>query len=178
MSDIIFKKNKPKYLFFLLLLFVILFFISYFSILFISNPSKYISVFFRNELIVYLFSILGILGSLILTQIIVKSVFNKNFFIRINQKGLFIGIIQYSNKLIYWDDITKIKNMKINNIEHIIIYIKNIEYYKDQEKGIQKYFFITTTKKYGTPFVINTSALNGKVTEITEAMIQDWQKFK
>lgn len=119
-----------------------------------------------NEVIVVLFSILSILSSFLLLYILIKSIFNKHFFIKINQDGLFMGIIQYSNKLISWNDIAKVETIKMNNIEHIIIYINNVEYYKSKEKGIQKYFFLSRTKKYGTPFVINTSALSNKTRKL------------
>lgn len=178
MSDIVFKKNKLKYLFLLIALLIILFFTIYFSIKFISNPSKYIYVLMPNELIVVLVGIIGILGSFFLSYIMIKSIFNKEFFIRINQHGLFLGIIQYSNRLIKWNDITEIKIVKINNIEHILIYIGNIEYYKNKEKGLQKYFFVSRAEKYGTPFVINTSALSSNVNEITNIMIDNWKRFK
>ena len=59
-----------------------------------------------NKLVVFLTGILGALASLVLLYIMIKSVFNKNFYIRINPEGLYLGIIQYSNKLIYWKDIT------------------------------------------------------------------------
>lgn len=178
MSDIIFRKNKLKYLFFILVLFSIIFFVLFFSILFLTNPYKYISGFFRNEFIIYLTSILGIISSAILLYITIKSIFNREFFIRINEKNLFIGIAQYSNKSINWHDIMKIEVISINNIDHIIIHIKNIEYYKSKETGIQKYFFMSRVKKYGTPFVINTNALSEKVGGIAEVMIQNWEKFK
>lgn len=178
MTDIIFKKNKPKYLFFILLLLIILFIAVYISTLFIFNPSKYIYWLMPNELIVFLVGIMGILGVLVLLYIMIKSVFNKNFFIRINQDGLFLGIIQYSNKLIYWKDITGIESVEINGIKHISIYIKNIEYYKNQERGIQKYFFTTRTEKYKTPFVINVNALSDSFNDIIKSIIASWEKFK
>ncbi|UKB85401.1 hypothetical protein LF887_07200 [Chryseobacterium sp. MEBOG06] len=178
MTDIVFRKNKLKYLFFFVILLIILLFTIYFSIKFISNPSKYIYALMPNELIVFIVGIMGILGSFVLSYIMIKSIFNKEFFIRINQKGLFLGIIQYSNRLINWNDITKIEIIDVNNIKHIIIYIKNIEYYKNKEKGLEKYFFISRTKKYGTPYVINTNALSAKISDITEAIVQNWKKFK
>lgn len=178
MTDIVFKKNKLKYLFFLIILLIILFFTIYFSTKFVSNPSEYIYAIMPNEFIVFIVGIMGILGSFVLSYIMLKSIFNKEFFIRINQKGLFLGIIQYSNKLINWNDITKIEIIEVNNVKHIIIYIKNIEYYKNQEKGIEKYFFNSRTKKYGTPYVINTNALSAKTNDIAKSMIQNWKKFK
>jgi len=178
MSDIIFKKNKLKYLFIIILLLAILFFTLYFSTLFVLRPSKYLYTLMPNEMIVFLVGILGFLGCSVLLYIIVKSIFNKEFFIRINKDGLFIGIIQYSNKLINWNDIIKIEIIEINNIQHIIIYIKNIEHYKSQEKGIQKYFFESRTKKYNTPFVINTSALSSNANDIMELIVSYWKKFK
>ncbi|WPO81607.1 STM3941 family protein [Chryseobacterium sp. JJR-5R] len=177
MSDIIFKKNKLKYLFIIILLLAILFSTLYFSTLFVLSPSKYLYTLMPN-VIVFFVGILGFLGCSVLLYIIVKSIFNKEFFIRINKNGLFIGIIQYSNKLINWNDIIKIEIIEINSIQHIIIYIKNIEHYKSQEKGIQKYFFESRTKKYDTPFVINTSALSSNANDIMESIVSYWKKFK
>jgi hypothetical protein len=178
MSDIIFKKNKFKYLFIALLLLVIIIFTGYISTLFIFHPSEYIYWLMPNKLVVFLTGILGALVSLVLLYIMIKSVFNKNFYIRINQEGLYLGIIQYSNKLIYWKDITGVESMEINGIKHILIHIKNIEYYKNKEKGIQKYFFTLNTEKYKTPFAINVTALSDKFDVIMQSIIRNWGKFK
>ncbi|SEN11623.1 hypothetical protein SAMN05421856_1196 [Chryseobacterium taichungense] len=178
MSDIIFKKNRPKYFFFILVFLILIISLSYFGILWMLNPSKYVSVFTRNEVIVSLVGILAILGALLLSLIIIKSISNRNFFIRINDEGLFLGILQYTNNLIYWKDITGIEIVEINKIKNILVYINNIEYYKNREKGLGKFFFISNTKKYGTPYVINTNALSAKIDDITEVMIENWEKFK
>lgn len=178
MSDIIFKKNKYKYLFIILLLLILITFLFYIGIIWMSNPAKYVFWLMPNELSVVLFSMLSILGALILLYITIKSIFNKNFFIRINQEGLFLGIIQYSNKLIYWKDITGIESIEINGIKHIVIYIKNIEYYKNKEKGIQRYFFTSKFEKYKTPFIINVSALSDSFSDIITSIILNWEKFK
>lgn len=178
MTDIVFKENKSKYLFFLVILLLILLFTIYFSIKFISNPSQYIYALLPNEVIVFIVGIMGILGSFVLSYMMIKSIFNKEFFIRINQTGLFLGTLQYTNNLIYWKDITGIEVVEINKIKNIIVYTDNIQYYKNQEKGIQKYFFMSNVKKYGTPYIINTNALSAKINDIAEAMIQSWKKFK
>lgn len=178
MSDIIFKKNKFKYLFIALLLLVIIIFTGYISTLFIFNPSEYIYWLMPNKLVVFLMGILGALGTLVLLYIFIKSVFNKNFYISINQEGLYLGIIQYSNKLIYCKDIIGVESIEINGVEHILIYIKNIEYYKSKEKGIQKYFFTSSAKKYKTPFVINVNALSDKFDVIMQSIIRNWEKYK
>jgi len=178
MSDIIFKKNKFKYLFIALLLLVIIIFTGYISTLFIFHPSEYIYWLMPNKLVVFLIGILGASGTLVLLYIVIKSVFNKNFFIRINQEGLYLGIIQYSNKLIYWKDITSIESIEINGIKHIVIYIKNIEYYKNKENGIQRYFLKLNLGKYNTPFVINVNALSDKFDVIMQSIIRNWEKYK
>ncbi|SDM20496.1 STM3941 family protein [Chryseobacterium taihuense] len=178
MTDIIFKKNKPKYLFIILLLSTLITFLLYIGILWISNPNKYIFWLLPNKHSVILFCFLSFFGAFILLYILIKSIFNKNFYVKINKDGLFLGIIQYSNKLIHWKDITGIESVEINGIKHILIYIKNIEYYKKYEKGIQKYFFVSRNEKYKTPFVINVSALSDNFNDIIKSIITSWEKFK
>ena len=78
MSDIIFKKNKYKYLFIILLLLILITFLFYIGIIWMSNPAKYVFWLMPNELSVVLFSMLSILGALILLYITIKSIFNKN----------------------------------------------------------------------------------------------------
>ncbi|PQA96422.1 hypothetical protein SAMN05421796_101408 [Chryseobacterium piscicola] len=178
MSDIIFKKNKRKYFFIIILLVILIFFTLYFSILFLLNPSKYVYALMPNKTIVLLIGILGLLGCLILVYITTKSVFNKEFSIIINKDGLFIGIIQYSNKNIMWEDIKSIETISINNIKHIIIYINHVEKYENYEKGIQNFFLKNRVQRYGTPFVINTSALQDNVEDIAKLMNEYLIKFR
>ena len=73
---------------------------------------------------------------------------------------------------------TGVESMEINGIKHILIHIKNIEYYKNKEKGIQKYFFTLNTEKYKTPFAINVTALSDKFDVIMQSIIRNWEKFK
>ncbi|UZT96605.1 hypothetical protein ODZ84_15420 [Chryseobacterium fluminis] len=80
--------------------------------------------------------------------------------------------------MIYWKDIIGIESVEINGIKHIVIYIKNIDYYKNQEKGIQKHFFISRTEKYKTPFIINVSALSDSFNDIINSIIVSWEKYK
>ena len=129
-------------------------------------------------MIVILAGILAIFCSFILSYITFKSITNKDFYIIICKDGMFLGIIQYSNKLINWSDINKIQILKINNINHIIIFIKNVDFYRNQESGIEKYFFESRVKKYGSPFVINTSALKTDVSDIFKSMIFNFKEFK
>ncbi|RST27722.1 STM3941 family protein [Chryseobacterium lacus] len=178
MMDIFFKKNKLKYLYFISVLLIILLASVYISIVFIYTPSEYIYWLMPNELSVFLVGASLAVCSLIILYILIKSVFNRNFYIRINQDGLYLGIIQYSNKLIHWKDITGIESVEINGIKHILIYIKNIECYKKYEKGIQKYFFVSRNEKYKTPFVINVSALSDNFNDIIKSIIANWEKFK
>ena len=104
-----------------------------------------------NKLVVFLTGILGALASLILLYIMIKKIFNKNFYIRINQEGLYFynSVFQQINLL---ERYKGVESMEINGIKHILIHIKNIEYYKNKEKGIQKILFYIKYRKIQNPF--------------------------
>jgi hypothetical protein len=171
MTETIFKKNKLKHLFFSFILFLLIIFTLFIGISFLNNPSKYVYVILPNQLIVILVGILAIFSSF-------KSITNKDFYIRICEDGLFLGIIQYSNKLVAWNDIIEIKSIKISEIDYILILVSNPEYYKSKESGIEKYFFESRMKRYNSPFVINTNALKADFETIFKQIILNWEKSK
>ena len=178
MEKITFKKSKLKYLFLIYFLLIIIIGTLYISIRFISNPAENIFWMLPTKSSVFLLGTIGVLASLVLIYILIKSIINKNFLIKIDENGLFLGLIQHSKKLVYWKDITGIESIKIEGIKHIIIYVKNIDYYEKNEKGIQKYFFNSKAKKYKTPFVINVNALSDDFGTILNLMITNWKKYK
>ncbi|WP_317618775.1 STM3941 family protein [Chryseobacterium suipulveris] len=178
MESVIFKKSKIKYYSFCFLLLLIIIVTLYFSFRFLLYSDEYVYWMLPTETRVISLGIIGILASLALISILTKSILNKNFQIKIDNSGLFLGLIQHSKKLIYWKDITKIESINIEGIRHIIIYVKNVEYYGENEKGIQKYFFNSKMKKYKTPFVINVTALSENFDTIINSIITNWKKYK
>ena len=178
MESIIFKKSKLKYFIIGFLLLLIIIGALYVSIQFITKPAEYIYWRFPSETSIFSLGIIGILASLVLIYILIKTLLNKNFYLKIDKNGLFLGLIQYSKKLVLWNDITKIESIKIDGTKYIIIYVKNVEYYGVNERGIQKYFFNSNTKKYKTPFIINVNALSENFDTILNSIITNWKKYK
>jgi len=178
MESITFKKSKLKYFIICFLLLLIIIGTLYIGFQFISNPTKYIFWMLPTETSVFSLGIIGILASLVLIYILIKTLLNKNFNIKIDKNGLFLGLIQHSKKLVLWNDITKIESIKIDGTKYIIIYVRNVEYYGENEKGIQKHFFNSKTNKYKTPFVININSLSENFDTILNSIITNWKKYK
>ena len=169
-SDInyIFYKNKRKYFVTISLLVLVSIVLLLFGFLWMINPSKYIYWFLPNEYFVFVIGALSCISSLVLFLIAFLSVNNKEFFIRINEEGLFVGTLLYKNKLIKWSDIKNVQVLEKNKNKYIKVNVRNINNY--QEKGIRKLLFFMSLKQNGTPFLLHTGALNEGVNEIKNAI--------
>lgn len=172
------RKDKSKYSLILISLLILFFLVFYFSYVRIVRPSDYIFWFMPSKLLVFFFGVLGIFASLLLLYITFRSFLNKEFYIKIDREGLYLGLILYNSKLIHWNNILKIECIKINGIKHLKIDVSNIEMYRKKEKGIIKYFFEKNFKKYKTPYVINISLLSGTFENNFEIIMRSWEKYR
>jgi hypothetical protein len=169
-SDIncIFYKNKRKYIITISLLVLLSIALLLFGFLWMISPSEYIYWRLPNEYFVFVVGALSCISSIVLFLTAFLSINNKDFFIRINEEGLFAGTLLYKNKLIKWSDIKSVQILEKNNNKYIKVDVININNYN--EKGIRKLLFFINLKQNNTPFLLHTNALNGEVNEIKNAI--------
>ena len=169
-----FYKNKNKYIITISLLIFVSIVLLRFGYLWIIDSSSYVYWLLPNKNIVFLVGLLSILCASILIMIIYFSLTNKDFYLRIDEKGLFVGSLIYKNKLINWSNIKKIEVLEKNKNKYIKILVYDTNIYK--ERGLRYLIYYSSLKFNGTPFLIHTGVLNGDFNEIYNA-IKDGHKF-
>lgn len=174
--NLTFSKNKKKYFFSISFLITITIILFVFGFIWIINPSSYVYWLLPNQSFVFILGALGCFCSFVLLTVVYFSLTNNEFYVKINEKGLFVGTLIYKNKLIQWNDITSINVLDKNNNRYIIINIKNIHNYK--ERGIRKLLFTLSLKQNGSPYLIHTLALECKFDEIKNAIETGWNKYR
>src|SRR5690606_5018716 len=118
-----------------------------FSIIFLLDPSGHTYFLLPTKEVVLVFSILGIFTSFLSMYIILKNIFKKNGFIKVDENGIYNGFFLYNKKFIKWQEIKNIKTIKYNHNKYVAIFLKNVT---NDEKGFSLLFFNINKKTMGT----------------------------
>lgn len=141
-----------------------------------SNPSNYVFWILPHKSLVFITGLLSYLCAIVVTVIGFLSVTNREFCLRIDENGLFVGLLIYKHKLIKWEDVEAIEEIKKGHNEYIKIKINTNVI--NQESGIRKLFYDLSIKLNGTPYLLHTGALEGDFSEIKNAIENAWHDSK
>ncbi len=161
MKTIIINKNRNYFRPILALIIIIWAF--YFGFKFLLYPSEHISFLFRTKEIVVIFSTVGILSCFLGIFIIIKSMFRKNAFLKIDEQGIYDGFSFYNNKLIKWQEISRIETIRYNYNNYIAIFTKRT---LNKEKGINYLLYKINELSMGTPYIISSGYLDCSFSEL------------
>lgn len=173
MKTITINKNKNYYRKIALLLLIV--FIFYVLIKFLRYPSAHIYFLLPTRNSVIIFSIIGILLCCLTGFLILKNIFRKDAFLRINEKGIYNGFFLYNKKLIKWEEINKIETIKHNYNNYIAIFLKETP---NTESGISSVFSKINEKSMGTPYIINPRDFDCSLQELEQLILQSYNEVK
>lgn len=168
------KKSKIKLLF--IILFMILIFIL--GIIFILNPSEYISFVFRNEMIMLVIGIISIIFSTYCIYQFGSKLLNRNTMVLINSNGISdkVNILDYP--FVSWRDVAKIEECKINNVPHLIVFVNNPQYYINQKSGLKRWVLNFNYQRYQTPILLNSTYLVCSFNEFKRDILNSYTEYK
>lgn len=173
MEEITIKKNGNYFRPILAL--IVLVSLLYCGYKFLRDPADHISFLLRTKEIVVLFSIGGTLASSLGIFIIIKSLFRKNAFLKIDREGIYDGFSFYDNKFIKWEEITRIKTIRHNHTNYILIFTKRV---LNKEKGINYLLYRINNFSMGTPYVISSGYLNCSFKELEKVLNDSFLEYK
>ncbi|MET3034461.1 STM3941 family protein [Chryseobacterium sp. NRRL B-14859] len=174
MKSIIINKNKNyiRRIAIILLMFVILYFLGF---KFLRYPSEHTYFLLPTENVVIVFSIFGILACLLAIYIVLKNIFRKKAFLKIDEDGIFNGFFLYKKKLVRWEEIAEIKTLRYNNNNYIGLFLKEV---KNNERGIESLLFNMNQRSMGTPYIIYYGDLECSFEDLRKTIIDSWEKYK
>ena len=179
MNNIIIKKNKLKFYTYFFISLLILTGALIMSFFWFLNPSKYIYWFLPSEEIVFIVSIIGIIFSSLGLFLSFFNIFNDDFYIRISDEGIFIGILPYDNRLVKWSEINLIKEKKINSNKYLIFFVDDVKmkFFKEK-KWTARFFFKVNLNTQNTPYLLNSNMLNCSFEDLKKIVFQYWDFYK
>lgn len=173
MDPIIIKKKKYNVRAILALITVIFGFL--FSLEFLLHPSEYIHFRLRSKEIVIIFSVIGLVSCFIAAFVILKVMFRKNAFLRIDKHGIYDGFSSYDCKFIKWEEIDRIHTINYNYNNYIAIFnTKRLQ----KEKGINLLFYKMNEFSMGTPYIITSGYLDCSFKELEQFILDAYKKNK
>jgi hypothetical protein len=154
MKAIILERNKNYLRPILSLIIIIL--VVYFGVIFFLNPTKHISFLLRTKESVVVFSMFGIIFSLLGIFIILKSILRKNAFLKVDNEGIYDGFSFYNNKYIKWEEVKRIETIRHNYNNYIAIFINKS---LNKENGLSYILYKINELSMGTPYIISSGYL-------------------
>ena len=154
---------------------VLMFFVSYILVKFVCYPSEHIYFLLPTKNTVIIFSIVGLAFCCLVIILVVKSIFRKGAFLKIDGEGIFNGFFLYNKKLIKWQEISKIETIKYNYNNYIAIFLNETP---NNEKGISSLFFKINKKSMGTPYIITSDDLDCSFEELEQIILEKYKQSK
>ncbi|WP_374460322.1 STM3941 family protein [Chryseobacterium taeanense] len=169
----IINKNK-NFLKTIIVMSLILFTLYFLGFKFLSYPSEHTYFLLPTKNSVIIFSIFGISGCFLAMYIILKAIFRKNAFLKIDENGIFNGFSFYDNKFIKWEEINKIESIRYNHNNYIGIFLKE---QKNNEKGINYFLYKMNESSMGTAHIISSGDLDCSFDELEKVIFKYWKKY-
>ncbi|MBS4040152.1 MAG: hypothetical protein KGZ81_06085 [Flavobacteriales bacterium] len=167
--------NKNKNYFKRIGIIVLMFFVLYILVKFLRYPSEHTYFLLPTKNTVIIFSIVGIVSCCLAIFLIIKSIFRKDVFLKIDEEGIYNGFFLYNKKLIKWEEISKIETIKYNYNNYIAIFLKETP---NNEKGISSLFFKMNEKSMGTPYIISSGDLDCSFEELERLILESYNQSK
>lgn len=173
MKEIIVNKNR-NYFKPVLALIIIIGALYFLIFRFLRYPAEHTYFLLRTKEIVVIFSIIGIIICLLVMYIVVKNLFRKNIFLKIDGQGIYNGFFFYDNKFIKWSEIDRIETIRHYN-NYIAIFVKKIS---NKEKGINRLFYKINELTMGTPYIIYSGDLDCSFSDLEKNINEMFIKYK
>lgn len=174
MKDIEIKLSKKK----LSLLFTAAIGFVICSILFIINPSHFVSFIVRSEKIIFLIGIIGIIVFGIASIFLFIKLFDNNLGLIINNEGIIDNTNSSSIGLIKWTDIINIRQENVMSTKFLLIEVKNPEEYIERTGKLKKFTLKQNMNTYGTPLTLTSVGLQSSFEDLRKTIIDSWEKYK
>lgn len=174
MKEIIIKKNK-NYLKPVLLIALMLYVLYGLIFKFLLYPAEHTYFLLRTKEIVVIFSIVGIIVLPLVIFIIIKSMFRKNAFLKIDQQGIYDGFSFYNNKFIKWEEVSGVETIRHNYNNYIAIFIKRTS---NKEKGINYLLYKINEFSMGTPYILYSGYLDCSFRELEKVINHAFLEYK
>jgi len=173
MKTIIIEKNKNYFRRIAIILLMV--FVLFGLVNFFRYPSEHTYFLLPTKNTVIVFSIVGIATCCLVMFLLIKSIFRKDTFLKIDGQGIFNGFFLYHKKHIKWEEISKIETIKYNYNSYIAIFLKET---LNNEKGINSLFFKMNERSMGTPYIITSGDLDCSFKELEQLVLESYNQSK
>jgi hypothetical protein len=144
------------------------------GVLFLINPSMFISTFFRNPIFIFIAGLASVLFFGLVAITMFRKFFDKKAGLIINRQGIIDNSSGVSAGLVLWSDIEKIKTSKVQGQKFMMLFVKNPQDYIDRVTNpIKRKAMELNYKVYGTPISISANALQTNFDNLCKLMAEE-----
>jgi hypothetical protein len=142
------------------------------GILFLVTPDTFISVIFRNILVIRIVGVVAVIFFGAVGIYGLRKLFDKTVGLTIDEKGILDNSNASSVGLIDWNDIIEIKTEQVMSTKFLLIVTNDPDKYMDRVNGFKRKLLQGNMKMYGTPLSINANTLSHDFVEL-EKLIKE-----
>ncbi|OFM81469.1 hypothetical protein HMPREF2660_05995 [Weeksella sp. HMSC059D05] len=147
----------------------------YILVTWLKNPTNIQYFLLPTEWSVIIFSLTGIIISILVIYLFSRNFFIKNPLLKIDVEGIYFSFFVFRKKTIEWKEIDKIESIKYNHNNYIAIFLKESQ---NDEKGINALFYNMNKMTIGTPYVIYSGDLDCTFSELERLILESYNQSK
>lgn len=149
------------------------------GILFLIEPSKFISSHYNNPIIISIVGFASVVFFGICFFVGLLKTFQKRPAYIIDDNGITYNTKQPNLGIITWDDIERVSVIKVKSTKLIIIHLKDPFGYIEKQKGIFKKMMMRfALKQYNAPISLSTSGAKISHDELMSMLNERLTKYK
>lgn len=167
------SKIKILFIFFGAIAFVIL------GVLFLINPSMFISEVARNPTIIFIIGLASVLFFGLCAIVAFRKLFDKKVGLVIDSTGIMDNASGLSAGQIHWKNVTNIKAIKVAGENLLMIIVNNPDEFINRQKNpILKKMAKLNHINYGSPISLSANGLKCKFSELDKILNDQFEKWK
>ena len=167
------SKNKMLLTFFGAIAFVGL------GVLFLINPSMFISTIFRNPTVIFIAGLASVLFFGLVAITVFRKFSDKKAGLIINGQGVIDNSSGVSAGLVLWSDIEKIKTTKVQSQKFMMFIVKNPQDYIDRVTNpLKRKAMEMNYKVYGSPISISANSLQTNFDDLYKLLTEKMYEYK
>ena len=149
------------------------------GVLFLINPSMFVTTIFRNQIIIFIVGLASVLFFGLVAITVFRKLSDKKAGLIINRQGIIDNSSGVSTGLVLWSDIEEIKISRVLNQKFLMVIVRNPqEYIGKVANPLKKKGMEMNYKTYGSPISISSNSLQTNFDNLYKLLTEKMKENK
>jgi hypothetical protein len=149
------------------------------GVLFVINPSIFVTTIFRNPTIIFIAGLASVLFFFFFSVTVFRKLFDNKAGLIINRQGIIDNSSGVAAGVVLWSDIKEIKISKVMNQKFLMFIVKNPQDYIDKVTNPLKRKTVEMNyKSFGSPISISANSLQTNFDNLYKLLTEKMEEYK